>query len=408
MSKNYQSLFSLRLLKSIIGIFTSNFLVLYFLELNNQNILPLGIYYIVVYLTIFLTIFFVRNICKTKRRIYLLRIGILLNFVYFLLLAILKEKIISYVWLIGLVYGLEEGFYYSIYNNFESTGISNEERAKFIGSYTAWNAILGMLIPIFFGSLISAEGFGRAVIVVLILVMFQIACSLIFKDSHIPRADKTDLRGYRKLVERKTCVQKSYLLSIFEGFIYNGAFNSIVTVYIIKVFSNSFELGIFTALFSLVTCICGILFAKKVKEQDYQKLLKFSTFFMITGIIFIMIACNTFTIILFNFFLVFSKSLMTLINEKNKFDITNLSEIKNRYKEEYFLGVEGSLMIGRIMSYGIFILLSFATTVEETNLILVIFMLVIFCLGAASIALNKERRVQENKNHSISKNMLKE
>ncbi len=67
MSKNYQSLFSLRLLKSVIGIFTSNFLVLYFLELNNQNILPLGIYYIVVYLTIFLTIFFVRNICKTKK-----------------------------------------------------------------------------------------------------------------------------------------------------------------------------------------------------------------------------------------------------------------------------------------------------------------------------------------------------
>lgn len=129
---------------------------------------------------------------------------------------------------------------------------------------------------------------------------------------------------------------------------------------------------------------------------------------MITGIIFIMIACNTFTIILFNFFLVFSKSLMTLINEKNKFDITNLSDIKNKYKEEYFLGVEGSLMIGRIMSYGIFILLSFATTGVETNLILVIFMFVIFCLGAASIALNKERRAQENKNHSISKNMLKE
>ncbi len=392
MSKNYQSLFSLRLLKSIIGIFTSNFLVLYFLELNNQNILPLGIYYIVVYLTIFLTIFFVRNICKTEKRIYLLRIGILLNFIYFLLLAILKEKIISYVWLIGLVYGLEEGFYYSIYNNFESTGINNEERAKFIGSYTAWNAILGMLIPIFFGSLISAEGFGKGVIVVLVLVVFQIACSLIFKDSHVPKANKTNLKKYAELVERKTCIQKSYLLSIFEGFIYNGAFSSIITVYVIKVFNGSFELGIFTALFSIVTCICGILFAKKVREQDYQKLLKFSTFFMIVGTIFIMIACNPFTVILFNFFQSFSKSLMTLINEKNKFDITNLSEIKNKYKEEYFLGVEGFLMIGRIMSYGIFILLSFATTTMETNLILALFMLFIFCLGASAISLNKERR----------------
>ncbi len=393
MNKNYQSLFGLRLLKSIIGIFTSNFLVLYFLELNNQNILPLGIYYMIVYITVFFTIFFVRNICKTKKRIYLLQIGILLNFIYFLLLAILKEKIISYIWFLGFIYGLEEGFYYSIYNNFESTGISNEERSKFIGSYTAWNAILGIFIPLLFGSFINSEGFTNTIILILILVCFQITCSLIFKDREIPNYKKTNLKEYRKVVERKKCVQKSYLLSIFEGFIYSGAFSSIITVYIIKVFNNSVKLGMFTAVFNIIICLCGILFAKIVKEKDYEKILKYSTIFMILGIFFLMITCNPFTIILFNFLQSFAKSLMTLINEKNKFDITNINEIKMEYKEEYFLGVEDSLLIGRIFGYSLFILLAFASTPFLSNLILGGFILLTVCLGGASIALNRERKV---------------
>lgn len=391
MNKNYQSLFALRLLKSTIGIFTSNFLVLYFIQLNNQNILPLGIYYMIVYLTVFLTIFSVRNICKTEKRIYLLQIGILLNFLYFLLLAILKEKIISYVWLLGIVYGLEEGFYYSIYNNFESTGISNQERAKFVGSYTACNAILGILIPIFFGSLISAEGFRQALWVVLILVGFQIACSLIFKDQAIPEKSKTQIRNYEKLIERKKSVQNSYLLSIFEGFIYNGAFSSIITIYIIKVFNDSFKLGMFTAVFSLITCVCGIFFARTVKEESYQKLLRFSTFFMVAGVLFLMIACNVFTIILFNFFQSFAKSLMTLINGKNKFDLTNIPEIREQFKVEYFLGVEGSLLVGRLFGYGLLILFAFASTPLQNNLILGVFVVLILGLGNRSIALLKEK-----------------
>ena len=84
---------------------------------------------------------------------------------------------------------------------------------------------------------------------------------------------------------------------------------------------------------------------------------------------------------------------MTLINEKNKFDITNINEIKMEYKEEYFLGVEDSLIIGRIFGYSLFILLAFASTPFLSNLILGGFILLTVCLGGASIALNRERKV---------------
>lgn len=55
---NYKELFSLGTLKHIGSIFTESFLVLYFLSLSNNNILPLGIYYLIVYATIYFTIYF--------------------------------------------------------------------------------------------------------------------------------------------------------------------------------------------------------------------------------------------------------------------------------------------------------------------------------------------------------------
>lgn len=81
---NYKVLFGLRVLKCILTTFVDSFLVLYFLELSDSNILPLGIYKLVAVAVIFFTIFSVRNIAKSKYRVTLLRIGIILDFLYFL------------------------------------------------------------------------------------------------------------------------------------------------------------------------------------------------------------------------------------------------------------------------------------------------------------------------------------
>ena len=79
---NYNILYSLKIFKSILSTFLDTFLVLYFFQLSDSNILPIGIYKLVSVITIWLVIFLVRNICKSKQRINLLRIGIILNFIY--------------------------------------------------------------------------------------------------------------------------------------------------------------------------------------------------------------------------------------------------------------------------------------------------------------------------------------
>ena len=123
LSKNYKILFSLRLLKSILTNFVDVFLVLYFITVSNDNILPLGIYKLVAVITLYLVIFLSRNYCKSKHRIWLMRIGVVMYFFYFLTIFLLKEQVIKYIYFIGFLYGLGEGFYYSVYNTIESNGI---------------------------------------------------------------------------------------------------------------------------------------------------------------------------------------------------------------------------------------------------------------------------------------------
>ena len=54
---NYKILSFMRILKSTIELFVSNFFVMYFLSVSNNNVPKLGSYYIIVYATVFLTIY---------------------------------------------------------------------------------------------------------------------------------------------------------------------------------------------------------------------------------------------------------------------------------------------------------------------------------------------------------------
>lgn len=162
----------------------------------------------------------------------------------------------DYIYLIGDLYGLEEGFYYSVYNMFESDGVANQERAKFAGMYTSVKSILDMIFPILIGSYIFTAGFLNAVVVVLVIVAIRIILSFGFKDENIPTGDKTNFSEYLKIVQKNTEIRQLYKSEIYNGLTYSeGAFSSIVTIYIIKIFSDSFSLGMFTSVFSAVTCL---------------------------------------------------------------------------------------------------------------------------------------------------------
>lgn len=381
---NYKTLFSLRVLQSILKDFTDSFLVLYFLQVSDNNILPIGIYKLISVIVIFLTVFSLRNLSKSKHRSNIMRIGIIFDFIYFLTIIILKEKIANYSYILGILYGLKEGFYFSVYNILESDGISNEERAKFQGEYTAVKAISSIVFPLIFGNLIYEAGFVKSLLVVLIIVFIRIFVSFMFKDTKIPKVPKSNLKGFIKVVKGNEQIKQVYKMLFFNGITYSeGAFTYIVMVYIIKVFSNSISLGIFTSIFSLISCLLGFLFAKVINKRHYIRIIKVSMFFTISSLCLMIFRCNMFTIVLLNFCQTFSRGLMDLINCNSQFNVSNLNVIGKEFKSEYWIGCEAVLVIGRALGHIFFICMAFTAN------IIYIFIIFLILLTINSIKLQK-------------------
>ena len=383
---NYKVLFSLRTLKNILTNFVDSFLVLYFLDVSDRNIVPLGIYKLVAIIAIYSVIFLTRNFSKSKNRVNLMRIGIVLNFVYFLTIILLKDKVVNYIYLVGLLYGLEEGFYYSVYNILESDGITNEERAKFAGTYTAIESILSIIFPLIFGSLISTTGFLKSLTVVFIIVIVRIILSFIYKDNNVPKSNKTNMKKYFELTNKDKRFKQMYKVEFLNGIVYSeAAFSYIVTIYIIKVFSDSFSLGVFTSIFSVITFIIGILFAKFINKKYYSSAIKISMVFTILSLFLMIFRCNAVTIILFNLFQTISKKLKNLITGNNQANLSNYSKIAKEYKTEYWLANETSLVIGRIISSSVFILLACI----DTTIMIIVYALFLILFAINSIKLQK-------------------
>lgn len=105
----------MRLLKSLIDSFVDTFLVLYFLEVSNDNIIALGSYQLIYVVVVYLIIYSCRNFAKTRHRITLMRIAMILDILFFVSIMILKGEIANYAYFVGLLRGLEEGFYYSVF-----------------------------------------------------------------------------------------------------------------------------------------------------------------------------------------------------------------------------------------------------------------------------------------------------
>lgn len=268
----------------------------------------------------------------------------------------------------------------------ESDGVKNSQRAKFQGSYTATKAVLSIIFPLVFGSLIYTTGFLKSLIIVLIIVALRIILSFMFKDENIPRGKKADLKKYFELTKDDKRFKQLYKVEFFNGMLYSeAAFSYIVTIYIIKVFSNSFSLGIFTSIFSAITCIIGILFARYIKEKHYVSTIKVSMTLTVIFLFLMIFKCNVITIILFNLFQTISKNIVTLINGKNQSNLCNIQEIREEYKPEYWLTTETSLIIARIISSCMFILMAYT----NSNIIIVAFAVFLILFADNSIKLQK-------------------
>ena len=102
-----------------------------------------------------------------------------------------------------ILYGIEEGFYYSVFNSFESDGVDNKNRAKYYGNLKVYNSILSVIFPIFFGSIIAKTGFIKSLFIVIIIVILRVLMAFLLEDKNISKENKTILKACLKIIKEE-------------------------------------------------------------------------------------------------------------------------------------------------------------------------------------------------------------
>ena len=372
----------------IIGIFLGTFLAAYFYRITEENIFYLAIYNIIGWIIATIGAFLVSDIIKRKNKVALYRFGIFVKSFYIFVIIILGEKIIDYVYLIGILYGISTATTGFPFNMIESENISIGERSKYIGYASVATEIVSLVVPVFLGAYITFSSYEIAAILILVFSVLKLFLSFKIKNKNV-QAPKVDLKGFYNILKQDATLKKLYIIEFLKGINRYGVMSLIVSLLIIYYTNNELELGTWTSLFSLLTIIAMFLFGKYYTKNKKKTLLLISSIIMLISFFLILYKINLITIIIYNIVYYVFMNIILKITEVDLFNYSNRDNYKDKFNTEFFIFRELFLNIGRTLGYTA--LLVFVGTTHELSYLNILFVLIIISI---LIVVNLSRKLK--------------
>ena len=357
----------------VISIFLDTFLAAYFYKISEQNIFYLSIYNIIGWFIATLGAFLVADIIKRKNKISLYRLGIFIKSLYIFMIIILGDKIVDYVYIIGIMYGISTATTGFPFNMIESENISTKERSKYIGYASVATEIISLIVPILLGAYITFSSYEIVAILILLFSILKLILSFNIKNKNIQNS-KVNLKEFYKIFKDDLNLRKIYLIEFLKGINRYGVMSLVVSLLIIYQTNNELELGGWTSLFSLFTIIAMYLFGKYYKKTQKNKILVYSLIAILISFVSILYKINMTTVVIYNIVYYIFMNIILKITEINLFDYSNKEPYKTKFNTEYFIFRELFLNIGRILGY--IILLLFVGITQNLRYLSVIFIFI--------------------------------
>ena len=378
MNREFNTFTINKLLRIIVFIFIDTFFSVYFFNLVNYDLLPIAIYNLFIYVGLFSSFYLIKNLMKKGLKRELYQLGISLTGLYLLLILLLKENIVNYIVILGLVNGLGQGFYYYPTDIYDTELISNKDRDKDTGYLNMFNMVLNIIVPIVLGLLLNKLSYitvGKIIIVIMVLMYFL----GFFLKRKIVKTTKFELAEFWKYF--KSNFKKLIVIRYLEGLTYSSsAIELIITYYSILYLNNNLYIGILTSIQGILALFTCLLFTRRNKKYD-KKIVNISNLLITLSLLTLFIKTNMYSLC---FYLLIQNSLLIyvqLINKNNVSNITNnYKEIKNKYKEEYHLVMELILNIGRITGFIILIMISLLKNIVYLKIIIAVSVVFYFIL----------------------------
>lgn len=386
LSKSAIGIMGSLLINNVLYMFVNTFMVAYFITLTNYDYKQISIYYVLSFIAILLTFLTFGRIIKNKNQVWVFRSGIIAYCLYILILAFLKEKIVTYFAPLGFFYGIVQGLIWVAAHTLVNEHTQNNTN-KFISFKSIISKILKIFFPIVFGVSIELTSFSYVAKIVILLSITQFIFSLFIEDKAKTYDKKYNLKEYINLVKNNDKFKTVYKLCICDGIV-NYLLETLIVILTVMTFKTTISLGLITT----ITAICSILsvYIFQYKLKSNWKILKICNIMMVSSVLLLLINISKPTIIIYNVCTAIFLVILSNTGDTKRYEIVSENEIVVKdYIVEHQVVCEVILNITRIIAYILLFVISLFNNIILFKILLLLVTIVILIYSKLLIKLKK-------------------
>lgn len=304
-------------------------------------------------------------ISKKKNGIWSLRLGLIGYTFFYILILLIGDKGTSYIYILGIVFGMATGFYWLAFNtlSFDFTSVNN--RDTFNGFKGCYTGIAAAVAPITSAYIITSfSGFkGYRIVFTITLAIFLVLLL-------ISMALRCETYG-SKINFRKAFSSNGKQWAIIRRATFAWGFRDVIIAFlinllIVKTTGSEFSLGKLTLIASLLSSLSYILVQKVIKPPQRKLSINIGAAGAFLAVIGLVISIQYKTLLIFIITDAFFLPFFMIQLASSTFNVIDEAHQENM-RIEYMINKDIVLNSGRAISA--MVLLVFLTVFKDTSIL---------------------------------------
>lgn len=377
LSKSAKYLIASDLNYTITALFAETFLVAYFLNITDNNITQISLYFIIIYgIKAILQLIigkFIKNNSKAKTKT--MSIGIVIRAIFILYTFLLGKNLKTNFVIVAIIFGLSETLYWSTHELIFIDVTNNNNRKDYMSIKKILSTIVKIVAPIVLGTSIELYSFSKVAIYIFALSVIQIILSLQIDSKEFSINNKGEPYSLKKYIlvlreNRLKSIKKFYGASFFFGIVLN-TLATIVTVVTVMTFKTSFNLGILTTIFSVFSILSLFLYKKIDNKNKIKKFIIICSVLVMVSVIGLLLNISKATLIIYYFTYSITICIIDTAFNTKKGDLIKNYDIE-KYNVEYVMMCETFTEIGNVFGFTLMLIAGFVGGIVSFKLLLLL------------------------------------
>ena len=366
-------------LRKFLSVFFSLFFNIYILKIVNNDMNFILKYTVYSVILAFILEYISLKIINSKNAGIFYKSSFVLSVICIILLIILKENVVKYIYLIKTLDTMKSTFYAVPYELIVIGSNTNKSMSSYLANLNILENITTVLTPIFSGFVIEKFSYNVLFIILGLETMLIIVIASNIKDFTV-QDEKMNLREFWKVVK------DIYKCMFFRRISSQGAMTELLPIVLFLRLGTELSFGSYNTMFAIISII-SLQILKVINNKNINK--KFYPYMAI--IIFIsslMVVFNTNFITLLIYYILMN-SFGTIIESESCSAVYAAIKVDNleKYRKEHIMTFNIYMIIGQIISYGlVYILYNYFYNV---NILSIAISILMFFLIISAIYLRK-------------------